>query len=133
MVLSQSLYYVFFSASLELVRATAIAEGITVVTEKTTQELAPARTKNCPTYIPGIGWTGLQDWNNAIARVQAGGHIEGWGGSGTFLSESHDRMLISAAGLDVYGGVERDDCDHKYLHIHYWAKNSRHNSIRLSE
>jgi len=49
-----------------------MSEDDTVVTEETTQELVPVMASECPTYVPGIGWTGSQDWNNAIARVQAG-------------------------------------------------------------
>ena len=118
----------------------AMAEGATVtieenivVAEDTTPELMPMKAQACSTYVPGIGWTGSQAWNNAIARVQEGGHIQGWGSAGLYLSESNARMLIGSAGLVVYGGVERDDYDHPYPHIHYWAKNSRHNSIRVLE
>ncbi len=94
-------------------------------------ELQPMVTSNCPTYIPGIGYTGSQAWYSAIAVVQAGGHIQGWGSSGVYLAEAHARMLISAAGYQVYGGVEQDDDCHNYPHIHYWRNGSRHNSIRL--
>jgi hypothetical protein len=104
-------------------------------------ELMPMGASDCPdedepTYVPGIGWTGSPSWSNAITVVQSGGHIQGWGSnSETYLSAPHARLLILAAGLELYkdGNVEKDDYDHDYPHIHYWAKNTRHNSIRVSE
>ena len=113
------------------VTATDVVVETSVIVSESSEELSPMMANECPTYIPGIGWTGTQDWYNAIATVQAGGHIQGWGSSGVYLSESNAKMLITAAGFTVCGEVERDDDEHPYPHIHYWRNNSRHNSIRV--
>lgn len=77
---------------------------------------------------------GSAAWNSAIAIVQGGGHIQGWGSNNLYLSEANARMLLGAAGCAVYGGVEagHNNC-HNYPHLHYWANGTRHNTIRLGQ
>ena len=108
------------------------AEENTTVTNETVWELTPVMVARCtPTYVPGIGYTGTPEWYSAIELVQAGGHIQGWGSNNIFLSEANAKLLISAAGFQVYGEVESHDNCHNYPHIHYIVNGSRHNTIRL--
>lgn len=118
--------------ALPLNENTIFDENIISVETNDKEELQPLAARSCPVYVPGIGYTGSAAWNSAIATVQAGGNVQGWGSNNLYLSEANARMLLNAAGCQVYGDVEQAHANcHNYPHLHYWANGTRHNTIRL--